>query len=248
MDNYADIENLDWYHTIELKPGYFTRGRYDWRPYLNQFDFGNLDGKTVLDIGCGNGFFSFYFEKLGASVTALDIPSQKNRDCNMVGINNVRVQPKYEKDHINFKDPFNIAKEMLNSNVKRIEMDLYDMTPENGGKYDLIFCSDVLLHLTDPFKALNIFKKICNKSMIISTPIHISNNPLKRLGYFYLKNEPISYFMGDRNNGAFWIPSITCLKCWLQGAGFTINRTHKFHFKKKHGECVMPRLIINAGL
>ena len=55
MNNYANIENLDWYHTIELKPGYFTRGRYDWRPYLKQFDFGDLDGKTVLDVGCGLG-------------------------------------------------------------------------------------------------------------------------------------------------------------------------------------------------
>lgn len=248
MNNFVDIEDIDWYHTIELKPGYFTKGRYDWRPYLKQFDFGDLDGKTVLDIGCGNGFFSFYFEKLGAQVTALDIPSQKDRDCNMVGVINVKVQPTCEKEYINFKEPFNIAKDMLNSNVKRIEMDLYDMTPENMGKYDMIFCNDVLLHLTDPFKALNVFQKICNESMIISTPIHISNDPLKRLGYFLLQNEPISYFMGGTGHGAFCIPTITDLKSWIQGAGFKVNTTHTLHLNKKHGECVMPRLIVNAGL
>lgn len=247
MNNSTNLENLDWYHTIELQSGHITKGRYDWRPYLKYFDFGNLDGKKVLDIGCGSGFFSFHFETLGASVTALDIPSQEKSDYCMVGEENVKLQSKCNK-YTDHKNAFSIAADMLNSNVKRIEIDLYDITPKNVGVYDLIFCNDVLLHLTDPFKALNIFKKVCGDTMIIGTPIYKPVNPFKKLGLTFLKNEPISYFMGDTDNGAFWIPSTTCLKSWIIGAGFKIDRTYDLNLNKKHNECVMPRLIVKSTI
>ena len=37
---------------------------------------GNLEGKTLLDIGCGLGEASVYFALQGAKVTATDISSQ----------------------------------------------------------------------------------------------------------------------------------------------------------------------------
>ncbi len=55
---------IDWYHTFDFGDE-VVRGRYDWRPYFNQFELGNLRKKTVLDVGAGDGFFSFEFEKKG---------------------------------------------------------------------------------------------------------------------------------------------------------------------------------------
>ena len=34
-----------WYHTIQLTPDFTTDGMYNWRPYWNKFDFGDLQGK-----------------------------------------------------------------------------------------------------------------------------------------------------------------------------------------------------------
>jgi len=56
--------------------------------------FGDLKGKTVLDIGCGNGDSSFAFAKHGANVIAVDnskvgIETLAKR-CRQLGIDNIR--------------------------------------------------------------------------------------------------------------------------------------------------------------
>ena len=68
------INEQDWYQRIHLKNGLSTKAnlktdlRIDW---FNQFDFSN---KTVLDIGCNSGQYSFHAKKKGArSVTGIDI-------------------------------------------------------------------------------------------------------------------------------------------------------------------------------
>src|SRR6185436_11277205 len=66
----------DWYHSIELAPGVVTPGRKpaeEWQQQLQALRLPDLHGKTVLDIGAYDGFFSFAAERLGAArVTALD--------------------------------------------------------------------------------------------------------------------------------------------------------------------------------
>jgi 2-polyprenyl-3-methyl-5-hydroxy-6-metoxy-1,4-benzoquinol methylase len=56
--------------------------------------FGDLKGKTVLDIGCGNGDSSLAFARLGANVVAVDnskvgIETLANR-CRRLGVDNVK--------------------------------------------------------------------------------------------------------------------------------------------------------------
>ena len=41
-------------------------------PALKQM-IGDVEGKKILDIGCGEGYFSRFFAKAGAEVTAIDI-------------------------------------------------------------------------------------------------------------------------------------------------------------------------------
>ena len=53
------IRKFDWYHTIELTEGVETPGEYDLRPLLPNYGIPeDLSGKSVLDVGPGNGFFA----------------------------------------------------------------------------------------------------------------------------------------------------------------------------------------------
>lgn len=260
-----EAEKMLWYHTIELSSDFTTKGVYDWRPYWQKFDFGDLRGKTVLDVGAGDGFFSFEFEKKGATVTALDIPHQGNRDSAVYGL------PEKEGDkncknynNVNtfamFKEKFEIAKKALNSQVERVEIDLYDISGEEIGLFDIVFCSDVLLHLTDPVKALRRLRAVCKHVTIICTPVLSTSgfglNFMKRIALLILKNDVLSQFMGvkSRGGGSFWVPTNKCLSDMVICSGFRKERlVSNFIFRKEDtltfGEakaCRMERAVIHG--
>lgn len=222
-----DVSKIDWYHTIELSETLVTRGRYDWRPYIEtvcQF-MGPLEGKTILDVGTGNGFFAFEFEKRGAIVTGIDIPDQADRDNNSIGVGNIKRGITYS--NYDFKKPFYIAKDALNSKINRIETNLYDMTPASLGVFDIVFCNDVLLHLTDPIRALWVMKKICREQLVVGTPI---------INVETLSTYPIAEYHGAMNSGEFWIPNLKCLEQMVLGCGLQDIGSGVIVLNKEHNE------------
>ena len=63
-----------WFHTIELAPGLFTPGAEDTPRKAQLIGLPeDLSGKSVLDIGAYDGYFSFEAERRGAArVLAFD--------------------------------------------------------------------------------------------------------------------------------------------------------------------------------
>jgi len=223
-----EAKKMVWYHTIEIDSGFTTKGKYDWRPYWDKFNFGDLHDKTVLDVGAGDGFFSFEFEKRGGGkVTALDIQEEEECDHVKMGTQKEIDKKTYcrAKKCTEFKRKFNIAKNFLDSKVKRVEMNIYDISRASIGSFDIVFCGDVLLHLTDPIRALAKMKGVCKSKIIISTPIYSTKSfsiyhPLQKLAILMLRNLPLSNFMGATGHGAFWIPTRKCLEAMIIASGF----------------------------
>ena len=69
------VSQLEWYHTIELRPGIVTPGFFDHRPHLAHYHLpASLAGQRALDVATYNGFWAFEFERRGArEVVGLDI-------------------------------------------------------------------------------------------------------------------------------------------------------------------------------
>jgi len=237
------IEAIDWMHTLDLHR-YTTNGRFDWRPYFKHFVFDDLENRTVLDVGAGDGFFSFEFEKMGAIVTALDLPSQDERDNNQFGDGNKRT-PQSHKD--SFTPAFMLAKEILDSDVKYVTGNLYDLISQNDEHFDVVFCNDVLLHLTDPFRALCALRTVCKSLLVIGTPLYEPKNMKERAGAYLLRQFPIATFLGAGKSNAFWLPNERCFQDHIIGAGFRIKKTTVFKPAKKHAEYDGLRGVIAAA-
>lgn len=107
----------------------------------------DLQGKTVLDIGCNNGFFSFECEKRGAKVLAIERPNALKSD--ILG--------------------FKTAKRILNSNVEFKFLDIYDEKIKNLGKFDIVLALGLLYHLKSPYIALEIIRNLVKEYAIIET-------------------------------------------------------------------------------
>jgi tRNA (mo5U34)-methyltransferase len=200
------IESLTWYHSIDLGNGLVTRGFYDHRPYLNCYGLPkDLTGKTVLDIGTASGFFAFELEKRGAEVVATDLPTWMAHDFGPL------YQPDMdpERAHQYLHDPFLFAHKMLRSDVKRQIINIYDITPQTLGSFDLVFCGSVLLHLTDPIKALWRIQSVTREVAIIATGIHPLSN-----------SEPLSLFVGHHRGDVWWLPNRAALEAMVKSAGF----------------------------
>ena len=175
------------YHKLTFPNGTILNGVWDMSKYLKFYKIpDNLSGKTVLDVGPASGYFSFLFSKMGAKkVVALDFKQTKLLKA---------------------------ANELMNTNVEFVEKNIYDLD-ENFGKFDIVFCSNVLFHLTDIFTALKRLKSVTkNLSIICTSVIKIPN----------LMNFPVALFVGKENPniGSYWRPTPKCFVEMMKGAGF----------------------------
>ena len=198
-----------WYHTIDLGDGVVTPGIFDHRQLLHHYGLPeDMTGLSVLDAGAANGFFSFEFERRGASrVVAVDIPTSKQ---DMVVSVDDAFRAEHDHDFDSFDaDKFRLAQRRLGSKVERRELDIYDLSPETVGMFDIVFCGSVLMHLSDPFRALRALRSVCRKQLIINS------NVLP-----YTPNEgATAQFMHPEVMFCFWIPTLECLRKQVAATG-----------------------------
>ena len=128
------IKGHKWYQTIPLANGQSTPGETgdaEERKLEMMRLPADLSGKTVLDIGCNEGFFSFDAERRGAKkVVAID----KSSDA---------------------RDKFHLIKELMHSKVEFRFADLLELNPDELGKFDIVFFLSVFHHLRYPFQVLD---------------------------------------------------------------------------------------------
>lgn len=192
----AFIDTIYWYHTIELPNGWVTKGTYDHRPYLYRYGFpGSLKGKTVLDVGSSDGFFSFDFERRDAAKTlAIDTnlydgsmardPSPVSRDkyaqkySTLFGTLGKEFSDILQTLGLQTANTLLILKYFLNSSVEFKNHSIYDLS-SIGEKYDFVFCGDLIEHLKNPLIAVEQLRAVTEELCIISLS---SALPSGRLG------------------------------------------------------------------
>jgi tRNA (mo5U34)-methyltransferase len=166
----ADDPRLSgWYHTIELGHGLVTRGVYDHRPIVGHYGIPeSLEGKTCLDVGTADGFFAFEMERRGAArVVAIDLASIG--DCDWVPRMKVRVGG-VASDH-SWPSRFHLAKAMLGSQVEHRFCSVYELSPYTVGRFDVVFCGSLLLHLQNPLQALINIRSVTDEMAVIETTV-----------------------------------------------------------------------------
>jgi len=228
---------FEWYHRIELAEGIVTPGQYDLTPILPHYGLpDDMRGMTVLDIGPAHGFFAFEFERRGAIVTTAELPSWSEHDVSPT------LQREFDKlgdaPEAYHRGAFGFAIEARRSSVKRLFCNIYDLTPDRVGMHDLVFCASVLLHLTDPLRALYAMRKVSKRQAIVCTGIDTAPHTAA---------EPRALFVGQANGQAFWLPSLVCLQQMVRAAGFARSeRVSTFHLKSVDGVFDTPHGTVRA--
>lgn len=207
------VEQLGWYHTLELAPGVVTNGMFDLRPYVDRYGLPErLEGQRVLEIGTWDGFWSFEMERRGArEVVALDLEDESEMDFPP------RRRPKTFPAQRR-GDGFRLAKEAIGSSVEHVECNIYDADPAELGTFDLVFCGMVLLHLRDQLRALERIARLCRGTFISA----------EEPGRFMdLLPFPAARYHADRDSAVvFWLPGRRTWRRMMWTSGFDRVREH----------------------
>jgi tRNA (mo5U34)-methyltransferase len=200
------MRRLSWYHTIDLGGGLVTPGAYDHRPYLGAYGLPErLAGFSALDVGAASGFFTFELERRGGQVTSTELPNWMAHDFGPQYAAGMSAQAAEQYLH----DPYSFAHAALRSQAERRLINVYDISPQTLGLFDLVFCGSVLLHLTDPARALMRIQSVTRQVAVIATVLYPLATP-----------EPLARFMGEPNGFTWWYPNRAGFEALVRSAGF----------------------------
>ncbi len=186
-----------WWHSFELPDGTLIEGPNSvagQQARIGQFPIPeNLTGKRVLDIGAWDGWFSFEMERRGAEVVAID-----NWD-----------NPRFREMHA-----------MLNSRVEYRQLDMYDLTPDRIGRFDIVLFMGVLYHLKHPLLAL---ERVCALTTDLACVDSFVLQEKHRPGEGVDRRPIMEFYETDEMGGQTdnWCgPTLPCLLAFCRAAGF----------------------------
>jgi len=135
------IASSDWYQRVPVREGLVTPGKFDSVERLKKLNLPSLAGKSVLDIGCNSGMYSFACERLGARrVVGIDLNEKRLQQARTL-------------------------KEILGSQVEFRRLSLHEAV--GLGRFDYVLCIAVLHETTDLIGALNVLKQIVTAELFL---------------------------------------------------------------------------------
>jgi len=175
-----DIDKCFFYHAIDL-PGYGTvKGEWDLRRGVNRYlgDV-NFENKRVLEIGTANGFLCFEMEKRGAEVIGYDLSKNHNWDIvPFAQYDHQKLYKERQKEIEKLNNAFWFCHRLLNSRARVVYGDVYHI-PREIGKVDIVTYGSILLHLRDPFLALQQGLKFARETVIVTEILRDPSDGIK---------------------------------------------------------------------
>lgn len=198
------------YHSIDLPDGHIP-GDWDLRGRFSDYT-GHVPvaGRTFLDIGSATGFLSFEAEKHGAVVTSFDADGP-HRYQHVTG--DESDDPEYFRL---LRNGYAFAHAKLQSKAKLVLGDVYSLS-ESVMPHDVVLVGQILVHLRDPFLALQQAAKVTKETLIITE------------GSFEAK-QPLQVFLGAQSRYSWFHLSTALYNTYLDLLGFDVVSETKGQF------------------
>jgi len=191
-----EVSKIKWWHRMDLGNGIITPGIQDSLGILKTVGLPqNLTGRTVLDIGAWDGFFSFEAERRGAErVVATDSFVWQGKSWGS-------------------KAGFDLARKVLNSRVEDMEIDVLELSPDRVGTFDLVLFLGVLYHMRHPLLALERVFSVTRNQLILETHVDMLDIKAPAMRFY-----PGAELVNDPTN--WWGPNLPAVEAMLKTVGF----------------------------
>jgi tRNA (mo5U34)-methyltransferase len=195
---------------------------------LAQLGLPDLHGKTVLDVGAWDGWFSFAAERLGARrvvaldhyVWSMDLGRQQAyyRECLAEGRESERFEDRsdlWRPHELPGKAGFDLAHRLLGSQVEAVVGDFMTIDLDRLGRFDVVLFLGVLYHLRHPLLGLERLAEVTatGGSAFIETEAVVMSGNATACEFY-----PGAELAGDPS--CWWAPTPAALIGLPQAAGF----------------------------
>lgn len=185
-----------WFHQFEFSNGCRTIAADPSEEKFNALHLPNLRGKTVIDVGAYDGYFSFQAELLGAA----DVLACDHFVWNWTGCN--------------ARSNFDLVREVTRSKVKDATVPVELLAVDTVGCHDIALFLGVLYHAPNMVLYLERIRSITKELLILETLVDALDDPAPAVRYY-----PFASLNNDGSN--WWAPNIACLVDMLQRVGFS---------------------------
>ena len=219
-----------WHHSIDLGDGVVTPGGktlHHHHDELLRMKLPDLSGKSVLDIGAWDGYYTFMAEGAGASrVVALDhyawsvdfakaaeYIARQQAAGDPIGAFHTRPDL-WDPVGLPGKRGFDLAYRALNSRAEVVVDDFMTMDLEALGTFDVVLFLGVIYHLEEPLRALRRLRRVTRSLAVLETEAVAlpDDRPLWQfVDATQLNNDPTIW----------WVPTAAGLVAMCRAAGFS---------------------------
>jgi SAM-dependent methyltransferase len=164
----AGLRDCYFYHTLDVPGHGLVRGPWDLRNRLDEYLGGiNVRNKRVLDLGTASGFLAFSLEQQGADVVAYDLSEKDAWDLVPIAGQDLKAAQDQGRAHIRqLNNGFWLCHSAFRSKVKLAQGSIYAI-PRELGEVDVSILGCILLHLRDPFLALQEACRITKETIVV---------------------------------------------------------------------------------
>ena len=132
IDKFSALAHRWWDPTSEFKPLHAINPlRLGWIQSIT-----NLQGKRILDVGCGGGILAESLSKEGATVNGIDLSSKA-----------LKVAELHQLES--------------GTSVRYLTISAEDLAKEESQSYDVVTCMEMLEHVPDPSSVVQACAKLC---------------------------------------------------------------------------------------
>lgn len=164
----SQVAKIKWHHSIDLGQGVVTPGQDNSAKKLARLQFpDSFAGKSVLDIGAWDGFFSFEAERRGAKRVLATDSFVWRGGCDWAD-----------------KSGFDLSKRVLGSKVEEKEIDVLELSPDNVGTFDVVFFLGVLYHMKHPLLALEHVASVARDFLILETAVDMLGHKRPAMAFY----------------------------------------------------------------
>lgn len=209
------VDALPWLHSIDFGGGVTSPGIA--KPGILEdfaaimFRDGIVAGKSVLDIGCWDGFYSFEAHRRGARRILATDHFAWSEQC------------------WGDRASFELARAHLAPAVEVMDIDLPELTPERVGRFDVVILAGVLYHLRHPFYMLERLARLATDTLIVETHLDAIDKAEPAMVFY-----PGAELANDPTN--WWGPNAPCVTAMLKELGFAaVDEVHQLFYGPTRG-------------